>query len=37
MGSVNVMGNTDSLKILQGEDKIKWVDGVTVLDSAQVR
>ena len=25
MGSVNIMGNTDTLKIIRGKDKIKWV------------
>lgn len=25
MGSVNIMGLTDSLKIKTGQDKIKWV------------
>ena len=39
MGSCNIMGNTDTLKILRGKDKIKWVSllGLEPVGSAVLR
>ena len=34
MGSVNIMGNTKTLNIIRGKDKIKWVETPTSYRSA---
>ena len=37
MGSCNIMGNTDTLKILRGKDRIKWVSLSIVLNLSVLR